>query len=414
MGRADREGRVVTAGGAGAPPGLADGSVDFDLHGFVGIRLLDARTRDLAVVTRQIGPLGRPLDREPDITIRFVDELPEPRRTTYAGWPETGAADGVFHLLRGRGGVAGRTRLPMDDVGGRCEIVCERRVGPVPHLLAVINMTALAKGVLPLHASAFSHRGAGVLATGWAKGGKTEALLALAARGARYIGDEWVYLTPDGAMYGLPEPIRLWHWHVAQLPALRAGLPTSTRARLRVLPTVARAAAAMGDAGRGPSASVLRRAAPVVRRQAHVQVPPARLFGDDAVELQGRLDHVLLVMSHDRDEVSIEPIPGAAVAAHMRASLEDERSQFLAVYRQFRFLFPDRRSAVVEQASAIERDLLERLLGGRPAHLLRHPYPIDLDSLVGPIESVLSGQDVAAPAGEGLSAPASGPSVRRP
>ncbi len=405
---------TATAGAVGTPPGDADGSVDFDLHGIVGIRLLEARPRDVAVVARQLGPLTVPgLDREPDVTIRFVDDLSDRRSMTHAGL-DAAATDDAFYLLRGRDGVAARTRLPMDDVGGRCEIVCERRVGPVPHLLAIINMTALAHGVLPLHASAFSHRGAGVLATGWAKGGKTEALLALAARGARYIGDEWVYLTPDGAMYGLPEPIRLWHWHVAQLPALRAGLPASTRARLRVLPTVARVAAALGDAAHGPSASVLRRAAPVVRRQAHVQVPPARLFGDDSVELRGRVDHVLLVMSHDRDEVTLEQIPGSTVAAHMLASLEDERSPFLAIYRQFRFLFPDRRSAVVEQASAVEQDLLGRLLGGRPAHLLRHPYPIDLDSLVEPIESVLSGQVVAAAAGEGLSAPASGPSVQRP
>jgi len=54
----------------------------------------------------------------------------------------------------------------------------------VPHLLAVINLTALAKGVLPLHASAFTYRGLGVLATGWAKGGKTETLLEFAWLGA--------------------------------------------------------------------------------------------------------------------------------------------------------------------------------------------------------------------------------------
>jgi hypothetical protein len=136
---------------------------------------------------------------------------------------------------------------------------------------------------------------------------------------------------------------------------------------------------------------VLRRAAPVVRRQAYVQVPPARLFGDEALALHGRLDHVLLVASHDRDEVSIQPISGASVASHMRASLEEERSPFLEVYRQFRFLFPERRAAVVEEASATERRLLEQLLAGRPAHLLRHPYPVRLESLVGPVESVLHG-----------------------
>jgi hypothetical protein len=375
-----------TAGERGHPPA---GHVDFDLHGIVGVRVLDAQPADVATITRQIGPLVAPLDREPDITIRFVDELTVPGPMTYAGWADCAAARDGFFLLRGREGVAARTLLPMDAVGERCDIVCERRTGSVPHLLAVINMTALARGVLPLHASAFVHEGTGVLATGWAKGGKTETLLAFAARGASYVGDEWVYLTPDGGMHGVPEPIRLWHWHVEQLPDLWAALPRATRTRLKALPPVASSASRLGRTLPGLPASVLRRAAPVVRRQAYVQVPPGRLFGEDAIALHGRLDHILLVMSHDRDEISIEPVPGATVAAHMRASLDEERSPFMQVYRQFQFLFPERSSPVVEEALAIERRLLDQLLTDRPAHLLRHPYPVGLESLVGPVESVL-------------------------
>jgi hypothetical protein len=87
--------------------------------------------------------------------------------------------------------------------------------------------------------------------------------------------------------------------------------------------------------------------------------------------------------------VSIEPVDGAEVAGRMRASLEDERSPLLQLYRQFRFLFPDRRADVLEEAPAIEHRLLEKYLTGRPAHLLRHPYPMDVESLVGPVESVL-------------------------
>jgi hypothetical protein len=364
--------------------------VDFDLHGIVGIRVLDARPADVGTLTRQLGPLTAPLSREPDITIRFVDELHESRPMTYATWPESAGTEDAFYLLRGKDGVAARTRFPMDDIGDdRCELVCERRAGHVPHLLAVINMTALRRGVLPLHASAFTYQGIGVLATGWGKGGKTETLLAFAARGARYVGDEWVYLTPDGGMHGVPEPIRLWNWHIEQLPRVRAELPAMTRARLRSLPALASSAGGLSARLHGLPASVLRRTAPVLRRQAYVQVPPARLFGADALALHGRVDQVLFVVSHDRADVSIEPISGASVAARMLASLEEERGPLLQVYRQFRFLFPGRRSAAIEEAAATERRLLERYLADRPAHLLRHPYPVDLGSLVDPIGSVL-------------------------
>jgi hypothetical protein len=372
------------------------GSVDFDLHGIVGIRILDARPADVAAVTRQLGPLVAPLAGEPDITVRFVDELPERGPLTYAGL-DAAAAGNRFYVLRGKDGRAARTLLPVADVGGRCDIVCERRGGHVPHLLAVINLTALAKGVLPLHASAFTYRGTGVLVTGWAKGGKTETLLAFAARGAQYVGDEWVYLTPDGGMHGVPEPIRLWHWHVDQLPELRATLPAGTRARLDLLPSAASSATALGNRLPGTAGSVLRRAAPVLRRQAHVQVPPAQLFGAEAVALHGHLDHVVLVESHDRDDVTIEPVPGSTVADRMLASLEDERAPFLQLYRQYRFLFPRSQAAAVLEAADRERSLLHARLGSRPAHLLRHPYPVRLDSLVPPIQGLLPAGDARPP-----------------
>jgi len=365
--------------------------VDFDLHGFVGVRLMEPTPGDVATIGRQIGPLQSQLDRPPDITIRFVDRITDARPLTYATWPEGAFTQDAFYLLRGRDGIIARTSLPFADVGGRCDIVCERRAGHVPHLLAVINLTALANGVLPLHASAFIHHGTGVMATGWAKGGKTETLLAFAARGASYVGDEWIYLTPDGTMHGVPEPIRLWHWHVEQLRHLAATLPLGARSRLTMLPAAAALASRLADRLPASSmpASVLRRANPVVRRQAYVHVTPERLFGSSAVVLRGKLDAVLLLASHDQPTVSVVPIEGHEVSRRMRASLEEERAPFMAAYRQFRFAFPDRSSRVVEQAAALEAELLGRLLDDRTAHLVGHPYPVRLDALIEPVESIL-------------------------
>lgn len=366
--------------------------VDLDLHGIVRIRVLDATEQDVAVVTRQLGPLRSDTTGPADIAIRFVDDLPDPGSMTFVGWPETGFTDEACYLLKGRDGVAGRTLLPFADVGGPCEIVCERRSGHVPHLLAVVNFTALDKGVLPLHASAFTYRGSGVLAAGWAKGGKTETLLAFASRGARYVGDEWVYLTDDGRMYGVPEPIRLWHWHVRQLPELQARLGRGARARLGAFPAAAGYARTIERRlpRRGLTASVLRRAAPVIARQAYVQVPPAELFGESSIALEGRLDHFLLLASHDRDAVTVEPADGRVVGRRMLASLEEERAPFMAAYRQFRFAFPDRQSTTVERAQELERVLIEKVLAGRTVHTVKHPYPVELDSLIAPVESVLN------------------------
>lgn len=379
-------------GGRGAPAV----PVDFDLHGHVGIRLLDARPADVASVVRQLGPLQSRLDRDPDITVRFVDELTPSRTVTFVGLHDTGFDDGSFYLLRGKANTAARTQIPFQDIGGRCDIVCERRQATVPLLLAIVNLTALAKGLLPLHASAFVHRGVGVLATGWAKGGKTETLLAFAGRGAKYVGDEWVYVGSDGAMYGVPEPIRLWRWQVQQVPGLRRRLPLRQRLRLDVLHGVATVVERCSAVTiLGAFRSVLRRLAPVVRRQVFVQVPPAGLFGTENIARRARLDDVVLAASHDEPDVRVEPVAGDEVAGRMLASLEDERSVFMSYYRQFRFAFPDRRSAVVEEAGRIERELVLAAIGERTCHWLRHPYPMRIENLVTPVESILGGESAA-------------------
>lgn len=365
-------------------------TIDFDLHGHVGVRLLDATPSDVAKVVRQLGPLQASLTRPPDISVRFVDEIRGHGPLTFVGLGETGFDDEAFYLLRGKGNVPARTMIPFDAVGGRCEVVCERGVPAVPLLLAIVNMTALGKGLLPLHASAFVHGGTGVLATGWAKGGKTEALLALAGRGAHYVGDEWVYVTPDRSMYGVPEPIRLWGWQLAQLPEVRNRVARHRLVRLGVLDAAARAVEQATRSTPLRLSSLLRRLAPVLRRQVYLQIPPARLFGADAIALRGRLDEVVLVTSRDGPGIAIEPIDAAELGRRVLASLEEERSPFMAHYRQFRFAFPDRRSPAVDQAVRTEEGLVERAFAGVRCSALHHPYPLQISGLVEPLESLLA------------------------
>ena len=359
---------------------------DFDLHGVVGIRLLDATPDDVGKVRRQLGPMDHSLADQPDITIRFVDQL-HTRALTYVGVGETGFDGENFYVLRGRGSTPAKALLPFDEIGGSLQIVCERRMPVVPHLLACINMAALTKGALPLHASAFEQDGRGVLVMGWAKGGKTEALLAHKDRGARYIGDEWVYVTPDGRMLGLPEPIRLWAWHLAQQPDVLAARPAADRVRLASWRSLASAVQAAGE--RGVARGGARRLLPVVQRQAFLQLPPADLFGAERMPLEGHLDAAVLMLSHESDDITVSPAQPQEISGRMAASLADEREPLLRHYRQYRFAFPDRRSAVVETVEERETALLREIFDGRPAAKVQHPYPCDIPELGRAVETAV-------------------------
>ncbi|MEP6953687.1 MAG: hypothetical protein ABI950_06455 [Solirubrobacteraceae bacterium] len=355
-------------------------AIDYDLHGLAGIRILGATPRDVAAVDRQLGPIRGELSRAPDIVVRFVDHLEVGSPVRLLGVEDAGFTQDAFLILRSRHKSRARVRIPLERVGSTCEIVCERGLAAVPLLVAVVNLTVLARGALPLHASAFVHDGRGMVVCGWSKGGKTEAVLAFMARGARFVGDEWLYVTGDGTtVHGLPEPMRIWDWHLAQLPALRGRVARADRIRLAALRTAA-------GLTRGRRA---RRVGALVGAQLHVDAAPARLFGPGVVARSAPFDHVFLVGNWDQQPTVARPIAPAEVAARMAASLAYERTPLMNAYQQFRFAFPERRNPLLEAAASRERALLERVLDGKPSHAIDHPYPVDLDELFEAMRSVL-------------------------
>jgi hypothetical protein len=114
-------------------------------------------------------------------------------------------------------------------------------------------------------------------------------------------------------MLGLPEPIRLWAWQLAQRPDLLASRTAAERRRLRTWATVSRVAD--GVAGRSWKGSgLVRRIAPALGRQAYLQVPPADLFGADGMVPSARLDAVVLVLSHEAEQTVVHAAERGEIA----------------------------------------------------------------------------------------------------
>jgi len=376
--------------------------VDFDLGGVVGLRLLDAGPKEVAAVARQLGPIQSVLTREPDVSVRFVERIPVASPLRYIGLADAAFSDDAFLLLRGKHESRLRVQIPFEHVGGRCEILCERGLAAVPMLVPILNATLLAKGHLPLHAAAFVHRGRGVVATGWSKGGKTETLLAFMAQGARYVADEWLYLAPGGThMFGIPEPIRIWRWHTQSLPELRAHLTRGERARLSMLSLVAGGMSrvtADGERHASLTTRTLNRASALVKTQMCVDLPPERLFAGRFAAGSGgangsaplRPERILFVVSHELPEISVRPIAAEEVAERMLHSLAEEDQRMSSCYNKFRFAFPERRNAHLERAHDQRQALLRGTLEKKTAFEVRHPYPVSLPALYEALAEVCS------------------------
>jgi len=367
---------------AQVPEQTAGETVDYDIQGVVGIRLLNARPRAVRAVTGQIGPPGGSLDRDPDIEIRFVDTIPTPG-LRFLGLDDAGFDDDGFYLLRSSK-AACKLRIPFEDIGLRqLRITAEHELKSVPLLIALINLTFLSRNYLPLHSSAFSLEGRVSLVTGWAKGGKTEAMLAFAEIGAAYISDEWTLLDGRGdSAFGIAEPIRLWDWQLRQVPRLRQQIGLGKRATfgcINALDAIDRFLA-RSPVRKLPPARLLHEALPPLKRQLNVRLQPGVIF-QDRIRDSGRVDSVFLIMSHDSPEIVVQDATIDEIAERMISSNQYELLPFLEKYHAFRFAFPELANAFIESSGTEQRRLLHATLAGKQAYRVLHPYPVNFEAL---------------------------------
>jgi hypothetical protein len=355
-----------------APPaaGIPD-VVDVNIHGLVALRLVDASAADVAAVVRRVGDTDGAVGGDPDAVVRFVEAFPRRGALRYLGG-DAGSTDDAFVVFAERdpGTVVAELRLD----GERPELVCQRGSGRVPLLKAIVDTAALRNGALPLHASAFVHRGVGCVVAGWPRGGKTSALLGFMAAGAVFVGDDRVYARPDGSVLGVANGIALSHRHLRELSEYRRALDTTERLRLPALGSLERVGGLMAGR-RSKVAYAAGRIVQAVQGRLALDVDPGRLFPPEAVGPTCRLDRLFITMSHDQPASVVEPLTGEDASVRLGSLLRDEQGALRSLYAKARFAFPHWRSSLVEEAGALADELAARLMNDRPAFVVRHPYP---------------------------------------
>ena len=356
--------------------------IDYDLHGLVGLRLVNASAHDAAAVAQQLGPMQKPLDREPDVVVRFVQQLPTPHLRCI-GKDKGGFNDQGYFVLRHHKQRV-KVRIPFEQIGNRCEILCESGADSVPLLMHILNLTLLRKDCVAVHASAFIYQGTGVLVSGWADGGKTTALLAFASQGADYVGDEWIWLRGDGqAMYGLPRNLNLSAWQLEQLPQLRRQVALKKRLFFQCVHGLDR----LQDkllAGRPDThlgVKLPRKVLSLLKRQVELRVEPTTIFSPHAMRLAARPEKVFLFTTEQGPDLHCEPVSLQEMLPRMALAVQYGQLAFMEHYMAFRFAFPDCRNDYIENAHEFQQDILGRALMGKEKYTVRHPYPVPVRPL---------------------------------
>jgi len=356
--------------------------IDYNVHGLVGIRLINPSENDASAVAKQLGPLQAPIVNEPDIIVKFVKDLPIPY-LRYLGMDNVGFSDDEFFILKSSKKRA-KVRIKFNEIGQKCEIVCESGLRSVPLLLAVLNLTLLSKHIVGIHGSAFVYNGIGILVAGWAKGGKTEALLSFAEHGAKYVGDEWIFLSKDGRhMYGVPENIRLWEWHFNYFTHLKNHFSREKRFLFKTINWIDTFQKSFGNGKMKNIIPIkfLREAMPAFKRQLNVQLPPAIIFDNISDSYSARVDKVFLSVSHETDAYSVQKTDPLEIARRMVSSVQYELMPFLEKYLAYKFAFPEKKNSFLEKMPDLQLELLSKALKGKEAYTVFHPYPVSFPKL---------------------------------
>ena len=366
----------------------ASSVVDYDLHGLVGIRLIDPTPGDLAAVAAQTGLAQGTLSAEPAISIRFVHDIPTTGILRYVRRREVGFTDDAYLTLTRQSGGKPEAQIPLEAVGGAFEMVCRSGLGAVPLLCPLLDLSMLGKGIAAIHASAFSYNGKGAMIAGWAGGAKTTTLLAFMANGADFVADDRVYVDPDdNRLYGLPEPVSLRTRHLNQLPQYRELVDRRARTRLRSLSILGSLAGIAGRRAPAGARGLADRIADFAE-DATAAVPAHRLFER---RLPGaELAAIFLSIPHEIQDVYVEAVDGDWLADRLAFALRSERQRLLAHYLAFRFAFPERTSELIEDANEIEHELLGRLVDRITTYALYHPSPAPPQALFDAVAPILA------------------------
>ena len=366
-------------------------AVDIDLHGVVRVRLVDAPEETAASIARGLGSPPRPPGEAPaDVTVRFVDRF-RPARLTYLGLDDAAFDDDDFYL-RDRATGELTTSVPFDGIGGACEIVSVRS-GSVPLLSQIVRLAYLAKGWIPIHASGFVYNGFGIVVTGWAKSGKTEALLAFTHRGARYVGDEWLLLSNDGhSVVALPNAVTLREWHLREIGSGAPRLRFQERLLFRSVAALARIHASIRSSRFRDAFFVgaLDKAVPELREAMKIRRPPDAVAPSAPRRDQAPVDHLLLLLSDNEPRTVVQRSSSQELVERVSASFAYELAWFRKKYLQFLFAFPERRSELLDNLDERYRALLTTALAGRDVHTVRHPYPFSFQELFDRVSAELA------------------------
>jgi len=364
--------------------------VDFNLHDLFSIRLENPTPEAVQAVKKQVGVQPSVLNVDPDLTVQYVDRFEDSMSHLVRG--KAGFMKDDFYVMAGNGRKDHRVQFPFETLGNPCKVICETGTTEIPLLNLIINLRMLAKGLVPIHASAFVFNGLGVVVNGWPKGGKTTTLFSFLNHGAQFISDDWLFVDANSKIYGLMQPIKLSDWQLNQLPDYQSKVTRKKQLTIQGIRWLDAVIQDMPESLRAdflPTKVFYKGWKHLNESQRSVNLSPETLFGSDLAAPTGQFDVLLLTLSQDIEDIVIAPMSTEIAIERLMAALQNEWMQWEEYYMQYLYAFPNRHNLRMDTSSKKQRELLENILANKHIFAVNHPHPVMLDKLYWEISQVL-------------------------
>ena len=366
-------------------------TIDYDLYGIVGIRLVNPAENDIKNISRLYNRFRSELNREPDIIIRFRKDW-QLGDISYVGVGEAGFNDDGFYILS-NGHSSLKAKIPFEQIGDKCELVCEHGIEEIPLLNRIISLTFLKKKYLPIHASAFLFNDIGTLVIGWSKGGKSESLFSFMKKGARFVGDETVIISSDGKkMFGIPVPVSVWEWQLPEIGQLIPPLNITKKILFATIHFIDNIYKTFNKSflKNNSIIKLMGKALPVLKKLLNVRLEPEVIFNGKVQWAPTNLNKLVIIMSHNKDDIKVTKYNKNDVADMMITSNLYELDYFYNLYSKFKFAFPDVRNDFLENVGKIYSNLLPSAISGIDVYKVLHAYPVSFEKLFNAMEPIFS------------------------
>lgn len=354
---------------------------DFNIHNIVTIRAVSEKISDLENISKKFNAFEGTFEDEPDITIHFHQNFDTPG-LIFIGLNNSAFNEKGFYVLsNGRDEI--KARIPFTELGDKCTIDCQSG-DEVPLLNYIINLRILKKNFIPLHASAFRYSGKTAVVMGWAKGGKTETLLAFANHGSEFIGDESLLISADGnQIFSLPSQVTIWKWQFKEIPDLLPKIPFQKKFLfffVMLMDFIYKSAEKTGLKNFFLF-RLIKEGLPAFKRQLFIRERPQDLFEGRIVKGAVKPDRLILILSHNSEEITVSNCEPSEISERMLNSNLYEFSYLLKFYDEFRYAFPGKNNDFIDNLRAHYTTLMKRAFGNIKSYKVLHPYPVSFEKL---------------------------------